>query len=86
MIYANILTGGNYKCRNVMPVLGMKVIAQQFTQGSLAFHVISKVRSLTLFAQNEGEKQEWVEVGLNCVICMHTCMYVCTCQHTYYIQ
>jgi FYVE/RhoGEF/PH domain-containing protein 5/6 len=61
LIYANIVAGGNYKCKNVLPILGMKVFGQQFTHGSLAFHVISKTRSLTLFAQNEAEKQEWVE-------------------------
>jgi hypothetical protein len=61
LIHANVAGTGGYKCRNVMPVLGMKVVEPPVSPQPHTFIVVSTTRSLTLAATSEEEKVEWIE-------------------------
>ena len=62
LIHATISGAGGYKCRDVMPIVGMEVNIPQLSPVPFTFTVVSTTRSLTLAASTQEEKQEWYEV------------------------
>lgn len=62
LIHATISGAGGYKCRDVMPIVGMEVSTPQVFPVPFTFTVVSTTRSLTLAANTEEEKKEWYEV------------------------
>ncbi|XP_048588201.1 titin isoform X2 [Nematostella vectensis] len=61
LLYTAPVGGNQYKLRETLPLLGMKVILPESQEFVNEFSIISTTRSFTLSASTSAERDEWLE-------------------------